>query len=128
MVVRPIQRSAAIPHEEKEIFVLTGTLLWGIMIQQGMAYLFTDNPVTMRPLFPGVVVIAGVRTPINEVMIAVVCWVVIGLLWFFVNRTRVGKALLAASMNPRGATASWPASPACCSACSSASAPTASGR
>src|ERR1700744_3724431 len=42
MVVRPIQRSAAIPHEEKEIFVLTGTLLWGIMIQQGMAYLFTD--------------------------------------------------------------------------------------
>jgi branched-chain amino acid transport system permease protein len=104
MVVRPIQRSPAIPHEEKEIFVLTGTLLWGIMIQQGMAWLFTDNPVTMRPLIGGVANVIGVRTPLNEVMIAVICWVVIGLLWLFVNRTRVGKALLAASMNPRGLT------------------------
>lgn len=104
MVVRPIQRSAAIPSEEKEIFVLTGTLLWGIMIQEGLAYLFSDNPVTMRPLIPGVAVIGGVRTPFNEIMIAVICWVVIGLLWLFVNRTRAGKALLAASMNPRGLT------------------------
>ena len=34
----------AIPHEEKEIFVLTGTLLWGIMMQEAVAYFFTDNP------------------------------------------------------------------------------------
>ena len=104
VVVRPIQRSAAIPSEEKEIFVLTGTLLWGIMIQEGLAYLFSDNPVTMRPLISGVIAIGGVRTPLNEVMIAVLCWIVIGLLWLFVNRTRSGKALLAASMNPRGLT------------------------
>lgn len=103
-VVRPIQRSPAIPREETEIFVLTGTLLWGIMIQQGMAYLFSDNPVTMRPLIGGVVNILGVRTPYNEIMIAVVCWIMIGLLWLLVNRTRAGKALLAASMNPRGLT------------------------
>jgi branched-chain amino acid transport system permease protein len=104
MVVRPIQRSAAIPGEEKEIFVLTGTLLWGIMIQQGMAWLFTDNPVTIRPLISGVATIGSVRVPFNEIMIAAVCWAVIGLLWLFVNRTRAGKALLAASMNPRGLT------------------------
>ena len=55
VVVRPIQRSRAIRPEETEIFVLTGTLLWGIMIQVGMAYLFSDNPVTMRPLIAGVV-------------------------------------------------------------------------
>lgn len=104
LVVRPIQRSRAIPREETEIFLLTGTLLWGIMIQVGMAWYFSDNPVTMRPLISGVANIASVRTPYNEIMIAVVCWVVIGLLWFLVNRTRAGKALLAASMNPRGLT------------------------
>ncbi len=104
VVVRPIQRSRAIPREETEIFVLTGTLLWGIMIQVAMAYLFTDNPVTMRPLIAGVVNLAGVRVPYNEIMIAAVCWIVIGLLWLLVNRTRAGKALLAASMNPRGLT------------------------
>jgi branched-chain amino acid transport system permease protein len=104
VVVRPIQRSKAIPSNETEVFVLTGTLLWGIMIQVGANYLFSDNPVTMRPLFPGVVDILGVRTPINEVMIAVLSWVIIGLLWQLVNRTRAGKTLLAASINPRGLT------------------------
>jgi branched-chain amino acid transport system permease protein len=104
VVVRPIQRSRAIPREETEIFVLTGTLLWGIMIQVGMAYVFTNNPVTMRPLISGVVQLAGVRTPRNEIMIAALCWIAIGLLWLLVNRTRAGKALLAASINPRGLT------------------------
>jgi branched-chain amino acid transport system permease protein len=104
MVVRPIQRSRAIPREESEIFILTGTLLWGIMIQVGMAYLFTDNPVTIRPMIDGVVNVLGVRTPKNEIMIAVICWVAIGLLWFLVNRTPAGKRLLAASINPRGLT------------------------
>jgi branched-chain amino acid transport system permease protein len=103
-VVRPIQRSRAIPREETEIFILTGTLLWGIMIQVGMDYLFTDNPVTMRPLIDGVINIGGVRTPANELMIAAVAWIAIGLLWFVVNRTRTGKCLLAASINPRGLT------------------------
>ena len=104
IVVRPIQRSRAIRPEETEIFVLTGTLLWGIMIQVGMAYLFSDNPVTMRPLIAGVVNVLGVRTPANEILIAVIAWAVIGLLWLLVNRTRTGKALLGASMNPRAVT------------------------
>jgi len=104
LVVSPIQRSRAIPRDETEIFVLTGTLLWGIMIQEAIAYFFSDNPVTVQPLIRGVVNIAGVRTPANEVLIAAICWVTIGLLWLLVNRTRAGKALLAASINPRGLT------------------------
>ena len=104
IVVRPIQLSRAIRPEETEIFVLTGTLLWGIMIQVGMAYLFSDNPVTMRPMIGGVIDIFGVRTPANEVMIAALSWAAIGLLWLLVNRTRTGKALLGAAMNPRAVT------------------------
>ena len=104
LVVRPIQRSPAIPSEEKEIFVLTGTLLWGIMIQEAVAYFTTTSPHTVRPLIAGVTVLGGVRTPTNEILTAVLCWVAIGLLWLLVNRTRAGKALLAASINPRGLT------------------------
>ena len=58
----------------------------------------------MRPLIAGVVNILGVRTPRNEILIAASAWVVIGLLWLLVNRTRTGKTLLAASINPRGLT------------------------
>lgn len=103
-VVRPIQRSRTIPQEETEIFILTATLLWGIMIQVGMDYLFTDNPVTIRPLINGVMSIGGVRTPDNEVLIAGVAWLSLGAMWVLVNRTPAGKRLLAASINPRGLT------------------------
>jgi branched-chain amino acid transport system permease protein len=103
-VVQPIQRSPRIPNEEKEIFVLTGTLLWGIMIQEVIAYFFTNNAKTVLPIVDGVIDIIGVRTPKNEIFTAVVCCLVIALLWLMVNRTRTGKAVLAASMNPRGVT------------------------
>jgi branched-chain amino acid transport system permease protein len=104
VVVRPLQTSRAIPKEETEIFVLTGTLLWGIMIQELIAYFFTDNAKTVLPIVEGVVNIMGVRTPQNEIFTAIICWVAIGLLWLIVNKTRSGKAVLAASMNPRGVT------------------------
>ncbi len=104
VVVRPIQRSRLIRDEEREIFILTATLLWGIMMQELIAYFFTDSAKTVLPIIPGVVQLAGVRTPANELMTGVICWAAIGILWLLVNRTRTGKAVLAASMNARGVT------------------------
>ncbi len=104
VVVRPLQQSTRIREEEKEIFILTATLLWGIMIQELIAYFFTNNAKSVLPVVEGVVHIAGVRTPANEIFTAIVCWLVIGILWLLVNRTKAGKSVLAASMNPRGVT------------------------
>jgi branched-chain amino acid transport system permease protein len=104
IAVRPIQRSKVIAESEKEIFILTATLLWGIIIQEAIAYFFTNNAKTVLPIVEGVTTWFGVRTPTNEYFTAVICWVAIGLLWFLVNRTRRGKAVMAASMNPRGVT------------------------
>src|SRR5690348_7990066 len=104
VAVRPIQQSRRIAESEREIFILTATLLWGIIIQEIVAYLYTNNAKTVLPIVEGVVTVLGVRTPANEFFTAAVCWVVIGLLWMLVNRTRRGKAVLAASMNPRGVT------------------------
>ncbi|MGA7329202.1 MAG: branched-chain amino acid ABC transporter permease [Rhodomicrobium sp.] len=103
-VVQPIQRSRAIRNDEREIFILTATLLWGIIIQETIAYFFTSNAKTVLPIVEGVVNIFGVRTPSNEIFTAIVCWLAIILLWLLVNKTRAGKAVLAASMNPRGVT------------------------
>lgn len=103
-VVLPIQKSRRIANEEKEIFILTATLLWGIMLQELIAYFFTNNAKTVLPIVAGVVEILGVRTPRNEIFTAIVCCIAIGLLWLLVNKTKTGKAVLAASMNPRGVT------------------------
>ena len=87
LIVRRLQLSRAVREEEKEIFILTATLLWGIMIQEAIAYLFTNNAKTVLPIVDGVVTILGVRTPANEIFTALVCWATIGALWLFVNRT-----------------------------------------
>lgn len=104
IAVRPIQRSERVAESEKEIFILTATLLWGIIISETVAYFFTNNAKTVLPIVEGVVTVVGVRTPTNEYFTAVICWIAIGALWLLVNRTRHGKAVLAASMNPRGVT------------------------
>jgi branched-chain amino acid transport system permease protein len=104
IVVRPIQRSRAIAHSERELFVLTGTLLWGVMLQIGLGYIFTSTPITVLTLVSGTVNIFGVSTPWNEIFIAAVSWATLGGLWLLVNRTPAGKNLLAASINPRGLT------------------------
>jgi branched-chain amino acid transport system permease protein len=104
VAVRPIQRSPRIAEAEKEIFILTTTLLWGIIISETVAYLFTNNAKTVLPIVEGVVTVLGVRTPTNEFFTAIVCWAGIAALWLFVNKTRRGKAVMATSMNPRGVT------------------------
>ncbi|RTL72952.1 MAG: branched-chain amino acid ABC transporter permease [Hyphomicrobiales bacterium] len=104
VIVRPIQVSRSIREEEKEIFILTATLLWGIILQEVIAYLFTNNAKSVVPIVDGVVSVLGVRIPANEIFTAIICWLVIGLLWLLVNRTPAGKAVLAASMNPKGVT------------------------
>ncbi len=103
-IVRPIQRSRLIRTEEREIFILTATLLWGIMVQELVAYLYTDSAKTVLPIISGVLPVFGVRTPANEIFTAIICWAAIAILWLLVNRTRTGKAVMAASMNARGVT------------------------
>src|SRR5258706_7706054 len=53
VVVQPIQKSRRIPNEEKEIFVLTGTLVWGIMVQKLIQYFLTNNAKPAVPIVQG---------------------------------------------------------------------------
>src|SRR5271157_4877285 len=50
LIVRRLQLSRAVREEEKEIFILTATLLWGVMIQEAIAYVFTNNAKTVLPI------------------------------------------------------------------------------
>ena len=67
VIIRPLQHTRKIREEEKEIFILTATLLWGIMIQELIAYFYTNNAKTVAPIVEGVVSIAGVRTLSSQV-------------------------------------------------------------
>jgi branched-chain amino acid transport system permease protein len=98
-------RNRAHPNEEKEIFVLTGTLLWGIMIQEAdRLFLHQQRQDRAADRRRRRVDYRGVRTPKNEIFTAVVCWLVIGAALAAGEPHPAGKAVLAASMNPRGVT------------------------
>lgn len=102
LVVLPVERSRRIPDEEKEIFILTTTLLMGIIIQGVLNYIFGSNPVSTPAMVEGVQQFAGITVTNNELVIVLIAWLALGGLWLFINRTRFGKVLLAASMSKMG--------------------------
>lgn len=100
-IVRPIQR-IGLSEADEHVFLLVGTLLWTIILQETLANIFGDVPVSLPQMVAGVVDIFGVRTPLSSLVIAAVSWGILGLLWLYVNFTKSGHSLLAASINPRG--------------------------
>jgi branched-chain amino acid transport system permease protein len=102
LVIRPLQRNFQLSESDEHVFMLVATLLWTIILQEGLASIFGDVSVSLPQMIPGVVDVFGVRTPASSIFVAIVAWLVIGLLWFYVSKTKSGQILLAASINPRG--------------------------
>ncbi|HYW92070.1 MAG TPA: branched-chain amino acid ABC transporter permease [Gammaproteobacteria bacterium] len=102
LVIRPIDRSRRIAAAEREVFVLTATLLVGLILEGVLDFAFGSSPVTTPSLVTGVLRIAGTTVPYSQILILVIAWLVLGALWYFVTRTRIGKAMLAASMSTTG--------------------------
>ena len=102
LVVVPLGRSKHVESEELPVFIFTATLLVAIILEGLLNWSFGSSPVTTPSMLNGVVHIAGIRVPNNELLIGAMAWVVLGLLWLFVTRTKIGKAMLAASMSPTG--------------------------
>jgi branched-chain amino acid transport system permease protein len=53
-------------------------------------------------MIDGVLRIGGNTVPLNSLLIGAVAWLVLIGLWLFISHTRLGKAMLAASMSPKG--------------------------
>jgi branched-chain amino acid transport system permease protein len=101
LVVRPIQR-LKVSDADEHVFMLVGTLLWTIILQEVLANIFGDVPVSAPQLVSGVIDVFGVRTPIASLIVAAIAWGLLGALWAFVSFSKSGRSLLAASINPRG--------------------------
>ncbi len=102
LVILPLERFRHIAAAEKHVFQLVATLLVAIIIQGLLEWGFGATPITTPPLLDGVVHIAGNTVPVNSLLIGIVAWVVLGALWLLITHTRLGKAMLAASMSPKG--------------------------
>lgn len=102
LVIVPLSRSRHIASDELPVFLFVATLLFALIIQGVLEWFFGATPIATPAMIGGVVHISGNTVPINSLLIGVVAWLVLGGLWFFVSFTRLGKAMLAASMSARG--------------------------
>lgn len=102
VVINPIDKSKRIPQDEKEVFVMTATLLWSMIIEEILMYFFSSNPVVAPPFVKGVLKIFNMNITYNEILLSISSIVILTLLWLFINKTRTGKILLAASMSHDG--------------------------
>lgn len=91
------------PIEDRPIIVFLGTLLFAVVLEQIIGLLFSFNSRILPPLVDGILVVGGTRIPYNRLAASALALLIIGALWLFVNRTRMGKAILALSMERRGA-------------------------
>lgn len=91
------------PVEDRPVIVFLVTLLLAVLLEQVVILLFTINPRQLPPLVQGGFAVGGLRITYNRIVAGVIALLVIALLWGFVTRTQSGKAILALSMDRKGA-------------------------
>lgn len=96
-------RLIARPLGTDHVAVEISTLILAVVVQAGIVFLFGDSSKILLPIVPGVVHFAGVSITYNVLTATVASWVILILLYLFVQRTHTGRAMRAVSMDPKGA-------------------------
>lgn len=85
------------------IAVEISTLIWAVVMQAVIILIYSPAPRAIWPIVPGVAHVYGINMSWNIFFAMITSWVVLGALLFFVRKTLVGRAILAVSMDAKGA-------------------------
>jgi branched-chain amino acid transport system permease protein len=91
-------------HPGEIVAVMILTLLASIAVEEIVRIFEGSQPRAIPALVSGTTDIAGSSIQTNLLVVFVLSWILLGGLFAFVNYTDTGKAILATSMSPRGAT------------------------
>jgi branched-chain amino acid transport system permease protein len=94
-IVKRLQRSP--------IAVEISTLIWAVVMQAVIILIYSPAPRAIWPIVPGVAQVFGVNMSWNIFFAMLTSWVVLGALLIFIRKTSVGRAILAVSMDVKGA-------------------------
>ncbi|RXK49367.1 branched-chain amino acid ABC transporter permease [Halorientalis pallida] len=89
--------------EEEPIMVMITTLVVSVVIEQAIVVFEGTTNRSLPQLIEGQFSIAGATFQNLLGVMFVVSWIIIGLLFLFVNYTKTGKGILAVSMSHKGA-------------------------
>ena len=92
---------ANVRHNPVAVLILT--LVVSVIIEQVVLIASGGQELVVSALVGGSVEVLGNSVRQNRVLVFAVSWLLIGGLFYFVDRTRTGKAILATSMSDKGA-------------------------
>ena len=85
------------------IAVEISTLILAVVMQAVIILIYSPAPRAIWPIISGISRVHDVIISWNIVFAMITSWVVLGALLVFVRKTQVGRAILAVSMDPKGA-------------------------
>lgn len=91
------------PLKGDQVAIEIATLILAVIVQAFFVFQFGDSPRTLLPLAPGVFEVGGARVPYNVLVAAAFSWLILLGLYFYIQRTYVGRAMRAVSMDRKGA-------------------------
>lgn len=92
-------------HIEQDVIItFLATLVVALIFQELITLGFSPSPRTLTPILDGSVQVAGTRLKRNMLLAFVLSWIALGSLWVFVQKTEVGRSILATAMTEKGAT------------------------
>jgi branched-chain amino acid transport system permease protein len=89
--------------QDNPIAIEISTLILAVVMQSLIILIFSPAPRAMWPLLPGVAHLHGVSISKNIFLAMIISWVVLGSLLVFVQKTQLGRAIRAVSMDKKGA-------------------------
>lgn len=97
-VIRPF-------YDHRDILLITvmTTLAAMIFIEKGAQLLWGARLKQLRPIVPGQVDFLGTRISAQEALIIALAPLLLGLLWFFLSRSRIGRGIRAVGQNAKAA-------------------------
>lgn len=98
-----IYRCVIRPLSKNPLLVVIVTLILTLIISQILLIIFGGSNINMFPLIPGITKIWGVTFHTNMLFVMVVSWTSLAAFGLFVKKTYAGRAILATSMDPKGA-------------------------
>lgn len=87
------------PIRDNEIMVILLTLSLALLIEQAILLTFGEDPVSIPPILKGSLNVFGVEVTSTKLLSFITAIILIALLEFTINRTRIGKEINAVSQD-----------------------------
>jgi branched-chain amino acid transport system permease protein len=98
-----IERYAFRPVREKLIPSMILSLGLSLVLSGFALLAFTENDLSVDSPFPGTLQLLGIFIPLERLMVIIICFLIMGSMFFFLHRFKWGRALRAVAIDPEAA-------------------------